>query len=95
MVDPNILEDQLNRMIEAVEISFNELNKTDPSTINQEQIKKKAKEIISLSRSLDQSIDECNYLSLSKEKLDEEMTLQFEEKKKKLDEFMIIYNQAG
>ena len=93
MVDPNILEDQLNRMMEAVLISFNELNQKDP--LDQAQIQQKAKEIITLSRSLDQSIDQCNSLSLSKLNLDEEIIHQFEEKKKKLDEFMIIYNQAG
>lgn len=95
MIDPESLETQLHKMMQTILISFNDLHKQDPSTITPEQNQEKAKEIISLSKSLDQSIDQCHYLSNSVEDLDKEIALCLQEKKKKLEDFSEVFNEAG
>ena len=95
MVEPDDLEEQLQKIMETILSSFLELNQTDPSTILPEEIQKKAKEIMSLSQNLDKSIDQCNSLTFSKENLQKEIETQFEEKRRKLQEFSQIYEEAG
>ena len=95
MAEPDDLEAQLQKIMENILASFLELNQPDPSTILPEDIQKKAKEIIVLSQNLDKSIDECNSLTFSKENLQKEIEFHFEEKRKKLQEFSQIFDEAG
>ena len=95
MVEPDDLEAQLQKIMENILSSFLELNQPEPVTILPEDIQKKAKEIIVLSQNLDKSIDQCNSLTFSKENLQKEIEFHFEEKRKKLQEFSQIFDEAG
>lgn len=97
MVEPDDLEAQLQKIMENILSSFLELNQPEPepASILPEDIQKKAKEIIVLSQNLDKSIDQCNSLTFSKENLQKEIEFHFEEKRKKLQEFSQIFDEAG
>ena len=95
MVEPDDLEAQLQKIMENILSSFLELNQPEPPSILPEDFQKKAKEIIMLSQNLDKSIDQCNSLTFSKENLQKEIEFHSEEKRKKLQEFSQILDEAG
>ena len=95
MTDINNLESQLHKIMEKLLSTFTELNQTDQVTLSFDQIQTKANEIVKLSKSLDESIENCNTLKLSKENLEKDINFFYEEKKTKLEEFHQVLNESG
>lgn len=103
MVDTGALENQLSSMMKVVLEVYNDLaniqgNKeleVENMEENDEKLRKKTMEIKTLSNNLNKSIDECQYLTLSNESLDKEIEECFEEKKKKLEEYLKMLKGVG
>lgn len=98
-MEPDNLENQLTAIMKTVLEVYKELNgnetgesKTQPIS---ENLMKKSKEIVFLSKNLNNSIEECEYLSKDQAKLDQQITECFEEKSKKLEEFAKLMSGAG
>lgn len=96
-MDPEHLENQLTSIMKAVMEVYKELNESGEAKSEEinETLMKKSKEIVFLSKNLNKSIDECDYLSKDQTLLDQQIADCFEEKSKKLEEFAKFMSGTG